>query len=495
MSGTIDHTGPADADHVTGTLSTTVDIGIGDRRLHFEPMTSPATLDSPPFRTPEIQDNYDILDLFAGPGGLDVAAHFLGLTAIGIEWDANACETRYTAGLPTIHADVRAARNNAELCRQLVTRTRVLTGGPPCQTFSVAGSGAGRRALDQVTAFLKELARRPESTEDIDERLSKLGDPRTALVLEPLRWILAAIKHGSPFEAIALEQVPAVLPVWRVYEEILRHALPEGIHYRTCSTVLRTEQYGVPQTRRRAVLVARLLPMGQEDHESDEKLLPETTHLEFVRPRGEADPEADAEAGDAYLFDVPDPTTDKRSKEPLSPWKSMKKALEEARHALPGNKHLIARPTPFVVVSNYGSGGDPANRGRRTSNLPAFTVTGKVSRNVVETEAGEDLKRFTIHEAGVLQTFPADFPWSGRDKSQQVGNAVPPRFGTHVLAAACDLEEKRLKAALEKLDGWHWEDVPAETSDTLREIGCGDRASCPRTPPHVGAKPAAKVTF
>ena len=32
-------------------------------------------------------DGVRILDLFAGPGGLDVAAHFLGFKSIGIEWD------------------------------------------------------------------------------------------------------------------------------------------------------------------------------------------------------------------------------------------------------------------------------------------------------------------------------------------------------------------------------------------------------------------------
>lgn len=48
-----------------------------------------------------------IVDLFAGPGGVDVAAEKMGVPTAGIEWDADACETRRAAGLGTIQGDVR----------------------------------------------------------------------------------------------------------------------------------------------------------------------------------------------------------------------------------------------------------------------------------------------------------------------------------------------------------------------------------------------------
>ncbi|WP_327205019.1 DNA cytosine methyltransferase [Rhodococcus aetherivorans] len=51
--------------------------------------------------------NPHIVDLFAGPGGLDVAATWLGVPVVGIEWDANACATRRAAGLETQQGDVR----------------------------------------------------------------------------------------------------------------------------------------------------------------------------------------------------------------------------------------------------------------------------------------------------------------------------------------------------------------------------------------------------
>jgi DNA (cytosine-5)-methyltransferase 1 len=42
----------------------------------------------------------------------------------------------------------------------------------------------------------------------------------------------------------------------------------------------------------------------------------------------------------------------------------------------------------------------------------------------------------TAREAGLLQTFPADYPWAGNKGQQfsQIGNAVPPLLAGHLLA-------------------------------------------------------------
>src|SRR5207249_4131780 len=95
-----------------------------------------------------------MVDLFAGPGGLDVAAQWLGVVAHGVEWDPNACATREAAGLHTVKGDVRDYGPHDLRFRHAT----VLAGGPPCQTYTVAGAGAGRRALDQVLEFVKRMA-------------------------------------------------------------------------------------------------------------------------------------------------------------------------------------------------------------------------------------------------------------------------------------------------------------------------------------------------
>lgn len=326
------------------------------------------TTDSPP----------QIIDLFAGPGGLDVGATWLEIPVTGIEWDPNACATRRKAGLDTIEDDVR------NYGPAHFPEANVLTGGPPCQTFTVAGTGSGRRALNLVI----------EQAENMTARLGDgiprggFADDRTGLVLEPLRWALLALEAGKPFRAIVLEQVPAVLPIWEAYGDILeRHG------YEVDTGVLRTEAFGVPQTRRRAILIAR--------HGDEKVSLPRPTHQAYRR--GAAD-QAELE---------------------LQPWVSMAEAL--------------GRGSRFTVVSNYGSGGDPRNRGQRHSDEPSATITGKVMRNRLRLAGGGE-DRFSHQEAGRLQTFPHDYPWSGGDIGQQIGNAIPPRLAVHVLAQALQIE-------------------------------------------------------
>lgn len=191
-------------------------------------------------------------DLFAGPGGWDVAATRLGIDVTGIEFDHAACETRRAAGLKTIEGDVRDFAPDG---------ATGLIASPPCQTFSTAGSGAGREALDDVLLAVKTME--TERT----HRLPSWVDEKTELVLEPLRWILRAHDEGIAYRWIVLEQVPTVLPVWEAYADVLR-----SIGYSVVTGVLNAEQYGVPQTRRRAVLIASL---------DKEVRLPEPTHSRY----------------------------------------------------------------------------------------------------------------------------------------------------------------------------------------------------------------------
>jgi site-specific DNA-cytosine methylase len=57
---------------------------------------------------------------------------------------------------------------------------------------------------------------------------------------------------------------------------------------------------------------------------------------------------------------------------------------------------------------------------------------------------GSEQPRLTASEAGRLQGFPADYPWTGADVWQQIGNAAPVQLGTAILAAGLgiDLRER-----------------------------------------------------
>lgn len=184
----------------------------------------------------------DWLDAFAGPGGWDVAASALGWDVLGIELDDAACATRIAAGLRTIKADIRDID-------PMQYRPRLgFIASPPCQTFSPAGKGSGRKALAEIHAHVQRVAALGQWVEPDHE----FEDERTSLVLEPLRFIFTWHAAGVPVERVALEQVATVLPVWEEYAVALR-----AIGYHVVVGKLYAEQYGVPQTRIRAVLLAR----------------------------------------------------------------------------------------------------------------------------------------------------------------------------------------------------------------------------------------------
>lgn len=361
-----------------------------------------------------------IVDLFAGPGGWDEGLRMIGRTdVLGIEWDESACLTAEAAGHRRLRADVSAL--NPRDC----IGAEGLIASPPCQAWSLAGKRGG----EEDRAACHELADRMAAGDDSTD-WRDWTDDRSPLVCQPVRWV----RELRP-EWIALEEVPAVLGLWEHLALIFR-----AWGYHVWVGVLNAADYGVPQTRKRAILLAS---RTREVHR------PTPTHSR-----------------------VPSMFT--------AGWVSMADTL--------GWYDGVS------VVSNYSTGGDTSRPGVRRATDPAATVTSKVGRNRVvmdrrtnsraadgtlyptppvtldrpaptttgknppvwalrasnqanvtvraESQFDHGSVRVTVQEAGVLQSFPASYPWQGvarrtnsRSKQyEQVGNAVPPRLAAHVLA-------------------------------------------------------------
>jgi DNA (cytosine-5)-methyltransferase 1 len=385
------------------------------------------------------------LDLFAGTGW-GVACQRLGIHEMGVELMPEAIATRTAAGMETVFEDVWDGLEG----RAVVPFHDVLIASPPCQTFSMAGGGAGRRALDEVVGLIASKAYTDPA------KLREFGethDPRTSLVLTPL-----AYAYRFRPRVIIWEQVPTVLPVWEACADELR-----SWGYSVAVKLLTAEQYGVPQTRKRAILVARW---------DGEARMPTPTHSRYYSRQ--------PQRLDANVL----------------PWTSMSKALGWGEDEVVTSAQSVAgvgratrsaaapgltvtQTTSRVMRSNYGTGGDPAARGERHVDEPAATVTSKADRSkwvdtrpaptVVGTRRtaggmliGRQLDdgsrvdvgghsgevglrpgmlagvRVTEDEAAVLQSYPRGFPWQGGKGKRylQIGNAVPPLLAEAILRAA-----------------------------------------------------------
>jgi DNA (cytosine-5)-methyltransferase 1 len=248
---------------------------------------------------------------------------------------------------------------------------QLLVGGPPCQSFSNSGNREGLRELENVLDAIRTF-----------DFTREFADERTGMVLQPLRWIVERLMVERPFEFIALEQVPTVLPVWQEYAKVLK-----GLGYRSATGILNAQDFGVPQDRSRAVYLGSL---------NGYPALPMPTHFE---PVGFA--QALGLYGDWTLVsnNTSQAHRDRRS----------------VRHNPAPSFTLTGRCCRMHVVPGHIE--------------PPRSMVGLGGRNI------------TIVEAGILQGFPREFAWVGSkdDVQQQIGNAIPPPMAEAMIKAVTEV--------------------------------------------------------
>ena len=178
-----------------------------------------------------------LISLFSGAGGMDIGFHAAGFaTAVCVEHDPSCCATlrRNMPGVPVIEGDVckittKDILNTAEL---KPLEAALVIGGPPCQSFSLAGKRMG------------------------------FEDPRGRLVLEFIRVVREALPIG-----FVMENVKGLVN-WaggKALHAILNEAaLPieydgKTYHYELTHKVLNAVDFGVPQFRERIFIIGNRL--------------------------------------------------------------------------------------------------------------------------------------------------------------------------------------------------------------------------------------------
>lgn len=328
-------------------------------------------------------DGLTVIELFAGCGGMSFGFKQAGFrTQLAVEWDEAACKT-FRANISE-----RVAQCAVE---EVATfpKADVVVGGPPCQGFSNLG-----------------------------ERVPY--DPRRQL----WRHFLRAVEDAEP-TAFVMENVPPLLKS-QEYVEVRQRS--EELGYRVDGWVLNAADYGVPQTRKRAIII------GLRGDERPTKPVPtHCNHDKKGRGNGVWDLPNWVTVRDA-MADLPMEPTD-------SDWHIGRNptALSEKRYrSIPagGNRFDLPRElTPDCWIRKVSGGTDLF--GRLWWDRPSVTIRTEFFKP----EKGRYLhpkahRPITHREAMRLQGFPDDFEFVGSksDVAKQVGNAVPPRLAKAIAA-------------------------------------------------------------
>jgi DNA (cytosine-5)-methyltransferase 1 len=412
-----------------------------------------------------------IVDLFRGPGGWSEGLKQLGMTDWGVEICGWAHATAQMAGHVGARADVV---HYDPACHEDVDG---VIASPVCTTFSRAGKQAGLADQAYVHRAIADLAAGRDTRTILR---SQCKDPKSLLTAEPARFLRA----WRP-DWVAMEQVPDVLPIWQQYAQILR-----GWGYSAWTGILNAADYGVPQTRRRAILIAnRHQAVGP----------PEPTHAEHAQDEGLFGPDrqrwvsmADAlgwtggltvntrgerttPGGNEFSADGPSWALTEKARSWALRNDTQANACERSLDEPAGTLFFGARCNDVSWVLRNGNQPNAAVRsadepaptmafGHNAARIewvearPATTVCatdriappGHRDRAGGERQFGPETVRITVEEAAVLQSFRRDYPWQGSKTKQfqQVGNAVPPLLAAHVLAAATGLPQPAALPAL-----------------------------------------------
>lgn len=346
---------------------------------------------------PQKTGKYTAISLFAGAGGLDVGFERAGFEVVfANELDADAANTW------------KANRSNSDVMHQGdlldyleslkdFKGTDIVFGGPPCQGFSVAGK-------------------------------MNPDDPRSKLI-----WsFMDAVNIVQP-RVFVIENVRALakLSRWKETREgIVSRAKRMG--YDCSYEVFSACDFGVPQNRERVVFFGIKNGLGSADDlitsMASFKSEPETLRAVLLSA-DKYGTEENPQTCTSHVSLAINPVIRK------SPYAGMlvngagrPMDLDGAAHTLPAS--MGGNKTPII------------DQAALESNTPNWFVQYHERIIAGETSPEDEvipdsIRRLTVKEAALLQTFPANYVFSGKKTAQykQIGNAVACNFAYAVARA------------------------------------------------------------
>jgi DNA (cytosine-5)-methyltransferase 1 len=334
--------------------------------------------------------SYSALSLYAGAGGLDLGFITAGFEiAWAIDSDEQAVATyRENLGDHIVCGELPDTTPPADLTPDIVI------GGPPCQGFSVIGR------MDP-------------------------SDERSRHVF----GLLDVVARYQP-RAFVLENVKAlaVSPRWSTTRNALR-TRAEQLGYQVEILVLNAADYGVPQGRERMFMIGMRETRPVRPTPST-KGRPVTVRKALASLPRYGEPGNDGVCAAKVVpatKPVMRPSAHKGSL--LFNGSGRPLDLDATAKTIPAS--MGGNATPIIDQDELEHGAAPW-----VVNYHARLVSGKRPLK----KAPARMRRITVQEAAVLQSFPTWFRFTGPQVAQfrQIGNAVPPILAEHVASAVRD---------------------------------------------------------
>lgn len=337
---------------------------------------------------PEETKKLNVVSLFSGVGGMDLG--FRGnFDFLGTHYSEQPYNLIFSNDIFKQAADVYEINFGHKVERRSIDdidvrelpneEVDIVLGGFPCQTFSYSGKRGG------------------------------LSDPRGQLYLQMIR----IIEHYRPKMFVA-ENVDGIRNSKKdnkgnavdvsALDTILKAFDVAG--YNVQYRVLNAADYGVPQSRRRVIILGIRKDLGDKEDVFYPKELFDQTGVETKRKWLSA-----KEGIDDLWGKINDPTILNHTQRDYS------KAKFYPGKKMQGNNRISAdRPAPTIRAEHHG-------------NIEAhYRTTLKDENNM------DGWRRLSVRETARLQSFPDDFNFacSASSAYKMIGNAVPPVMSWHV---------------------------------------------------------------
>ena len=339
------------------------------------------------------KNQYTVVELFAGAGGLALGLEKAGFSSKGLfEIDKWAVQTlkKNRPSWNVMQEDIiKVTEEGIDKYLQLEEELDLLSGGYPCQSFSYAGKGLG---LEDTRGTLFY---------NYGEFLKKLK-PKIFLA-ENVKGLLSHNKG---------ETLKIMIDVF------------ENLGYKVKYKVLNSLDYNVSQKRQRLIIIGVRNDIYNK------------IGVEFQFP----EPNEKKILLKDILKKVPE--------SPYTPYSEKKKAIFKLVPQGGCWRNLPEDIAKEYMGNSFYLGGGKTGMARKMSwNEPGLTVLCTPSQKQTDRCHPDELRPFTVRENARIQSFPDDWEFLGSISAQykQIGNAVPVNLSVAIGKAIIDylkLEEK-----------------------------------------------------